>query len=192
MTQGQKRKKIIPMIFNLSEIRKSVGDYRLLTSAELRILIKGPSIRNEQRVELYQGLGKRVATSSPDSSPMSGKTSGCPSMSLRACRRGSKGLRDEQGFELRLFCECGLNNSEVFGFKISGIDNSRGDKSTMQLLTKQPPYILTMSIPQNSSSHLTTRRKRSTDTKDTLLTETCCVRSLYIDFRKDSRLEVDS
>lgn len=55
---GAETKKIIPMIFNLSEIRKSVGDYRLLTSAELRILIKGPSIRNEQRVELYQGLGK--------------------------------------------------------------------------------------------------------------------------------------
>ncbi|XP_055008219.1 transforming growth factor, beta 1a [Boleophthalmus pectinirostris] len=44
-----------------------------------------------------------------------------------------------------------------------------------------------MSIPKNVSSHLTTRRKRSTDSKDTCTaqTETCCVRSLYIDFRRD-------
>ena len=48
------------MIFNLSEIRKSVGDYRLLTSAELRILIKSTNIEKnkEKRVELYQGLGE--------------------------------------------------------------------------------------------------------------------------------------
>lgn len=42
------------MFFNISEIRKSVGDYRLLTSAELRMLIKQTSIYMEQRVELYR------------------------------------------------------------------------------------------------------------------------------------------
>lgn len=45
------------MPFNISEIRQSVGDYRLLTSAELRMLIKRTSIPSEQRVELYRGLG---------------------------------------------------------------------------------------------------------------------------------------
>lgn len=44
------------MFFNISEIRDSVGDYRLLTSAELRMLIKQTTIATEQRVELYQGL----------------------------------------------------------------------------------------------------------------------------------------
>lgn len=45
------------MAFNISEIRQSVGDYRLLTSAELRMLIKQTVILDEQRVELYSGLG---------------------------------------------------------------------------------------------------------------------------------------
>ncbi|XP_033971735.1 transforming growth factor, beta 1a [Trematomus bernacchii] len=177
------------MIFNLSEIRKSVGDYRLLTSAELRILIKSPSMNTnkEKRVELYQGLGiaRRYLVSRFVSIDWKDKW-----MSFdvtESLQTWLKGTEDEQGFQLRLFCECDLNISEDFDFKISGIDQSRGDKSVMELLTKQPPYILTMSIPQNSSSHLTSRRKRSTDTKDTCTatTETCCVRSLYIDFRKD-------
>lgn len=177
------------MIFNLSEIRKSVGDYRLLTSAELRILIKSPSMNTnkEKRVELYQGLGiaRRYLVSRFVSIDWKDKW-----MSFdvtESLQTWLKGTEDEQGFQLRLFCECDLNISEDFDFKISGIDKSRGDKSVMELLTKQPPYILTMSIPQNSSSHLTSRRKRSTDTKDTCTatTETCCVRSLYIDFRKD-------
>lgn len=49
--------KNITMSFNISEIRQSVGDYNLLTSAELRMLIKHPAILSEQRVELYHGLG---------------------------------------------------------------------------------------------------------------------------------------
>lgn len=47
----------IKMVFNISKMRESVGDYILLTSAELRMLIKSPTIYSEQRVELYQGLG---------------------------------------------------------------------------------------------------------------------------------------
>lgn len=48
----------ISMSFNISEIRNSLWDYRLLTSAELRMLIKEPKIPDDQRVELYNGLGK--------------------------------------------------------------------------------------------------------------------------------------
>lgn len=45
------------MPFNISEIRQTIGAYHQLTSAELRMLIKKTRILNEQRVELYQGLG---------------------------------------------------------------------------------------------------------------------------------------
>lgn len=45
------------MPFNMSEMRQSVGESHLLTSAELRMLIKQTTIPNEQRVELYYGLG---------------------------------------------------------------------------------------------------------------------------------------
>lgn len=45
------------MPFNISEIRQTIGAYHQLTSAELRMLIKKPTMQSEQRVELYQGLG---------------------------------------------------------------------------------------------------------------------------------------
>lgn len=45
------------MIFNISEIRESVGDSSLLTRAELRMLIKNTRIPDEERVELYYSAG---------------------------------------------------------------------------------------------------------------------------------------
>lgn len=74
---------------------------------------------------------------------------------------------DKQGFQLRLFCECSQTMEGRFGFFIDGISNKRGDTGTVQQLTQQPPYILTMSIPNNISSPFNARKKRSTDTKDT-------------------------
>ncbi len=77
-------------------------------------------------------------------------------------------LDDEQGFQLRLFCECSQTSVDAgFSFGISGIVSGRGDIGKLALMTQQPPYILTMSIPQNMSSHSPSRRKRSTDAKDT-------------------------
>ncbi|KAM6932391.1 transforming growth factor, beta 1a [Lycodopsis pacificus] len=180
----------IPMFFNISEIRKSVGDYRLLTNAELRMLIKYTTIADEQRVELYQGL---VPGKSPSYLASRFVTNKLKDKWLsfdvtETLQTWLKGTEDEQGFELRLFCECGQTGADSsFSFKISGIVTDRGDTQMFQKITQQPPYILTMSIPQNSSSHLTSRKKRSTETKETCTaqTENCCVRSLYIDFRKD-------
>lgn len=45
------------MTFNMSGVRRSVGDSALLTSAELRMLIKKTWINGEQRVELYYSSG---------------------------------------------------------------------------------------------------------------------------------------
>lgn len=56
-TDLQRTLQNVSMSFNISDIRGSIGDYRLLTTAELRILIKTTAILVEQRVELYQGLG---------------------------------------------------------------------------------------------------------------------------------------
>ncbi|XP_051255525.1 transforming growth factor, beta 1a [Dicentrarchus labrax] len=182
-------KKIIQMYFNISEIRASVGDYRLLTSAELRMLIKKTMIPNEQRVELYSGLGDspRYLTSRFITNQWKGKWLSFDV--TETLQNWLKGTDDEQRFQLRLFCECNqvTAGETVFKFSISGTDPGRGDTETIQKMTQQPPYILTMSIPQNISSPNTSRKKRSTETKDvcTAQTETCCVRSLYIDFRKD-------
>lgn len=187
-SQTTKNGNNVSMYFNIKDIRTSVGDYRLLTRAELRMLIKQPAIPSEQRVELYQGVGTaaRYLASRFITNQMRDKW-----LSFDVTETLQSWLKvneSEQGFQLRLFCEC--NHASVdssFSFSISGINNGRGDQQLLQMMAKQPPYILTQSIPQNVSSHLTSRRKRSTDSKEicTAQTETCCVRSLYIDFRRD-------
>lgn len=45
------------MSVDISEMRQSIGEYHLLTSAELRMFIKETRIQTEKRVELYYGLG---------------------------------------------------------------------------------------------------------------------------------------
>ncbi|XP_026175971.1 transforming growth factor, beta 1a isoform X2 [Mastacembelus armatus] len=184
-----KNTKNIKMSFNISEIRDSVGDYHLLTSAELRMLIKQPAIASEQRVELYQGLGSSARYLASRFITNQWKDKWLTFDVTETLQNWLKGAEDEQGFQLRLFCECESQNrgESGFSFSISGIAGGRGDTRLLQLMTQQPPYILTMSIPQNVSSHLTSRRKRSTEAKETCTaqTESCCVRSLYIDFRKD-------
>uniref|UniRef100_A0A8C6T5T5 Transforming growth factor beta n=1 Tax=Neogobius melanostomus TaxID=47308 RepID=A0A8C6T5T5_9GOBI len=162
----------VSMYFNIKDIRTSVGDFQLLTTAELRMLIKQTYIPSEQRVELYQGMRDKWLSFDV----------------TETLQRWLQLNESEQGFQLRLFCECNPTSGDNrFSFSISGIKNGRGDQALIENMTQQPPYILTMSIPKNVSSSATSRRKRSTDPKDTCTaqTETCCVRSLYIDFRRD-------
>lgn len=72
----------------------------------------------------------------------------------------------EQGFELRLFCECTQTTESKLKFSIAGMLKGRGDTGTLEQTNQQPPYILTMSIPKNLTS-TTSRKKRSTDSRDT-------------------------
>ncbi|KAM9359322.1 transforming growth factor, beta 1a [Symphorus nematophorus] len=187
----ERSKKIKSMAFNISVIRESVGDYHLLTSAELRMLIMKTWIAKDQRVELYEGQGSsaRYLAFRFIENNLKGKwLSFDVTETLRRWLEEKVSTEEEKTFELRVFCECESTGDTSFNFAISGISPGRGDVGTLQIMTQQPPYILTMSIPQNHSSQLTSsRHKRSTETKDTCTaqTETCCVRSLYIDFRKD-------
>lgn len=184
-SQTTKNAKNVSMFFNITEIRTSVGDSPLLTTAELRMLIKQTAIQSEQRVELYKGVGNsaRYLASRFITNQMRDKWLSFDV--TETLRKWLEDKEDEQGFQLRLFCECDhASVDSSFSFSISGIKNGRGDQAQMEIMTQQPPYLLTMSIPKNVSTQLTSRRKRSTDTS-TAQTEACSVRSLYIDFRKD-------
>lgn len=184
-SQTTKNAKNVSMFFNLTEIRSSVGDHPLLTTAELRMLIKQTAIQSEQRVELYKGVGAsaRYLASRFITNQMRDKWLSFDV--TETLRKWLEDKEDEQGFQLRLFCECDhASVDSSFSFSISGIKNGRGDQAQMEFMSQQPPYLLTMSIPKNVSSQLTSRRKRSTDTA-AAQTEACSVRSLYIDFRKD-------
>ncbi|XP_035009890.1 transforming growth factor, beta 1a [Hippoglossus stenolepis] len=186
-----KTAKSIPMYFNISDIRQSVGDYRLLTSAELRMFIQQTTIAENQRVELYHGLGTSAQYLASRFITNLSKDKWLSFDVTETLQSWLKGTEDEQSFQFRLFCGCTENEPNMetsFSFSISGMVTKRGDIATLGEKNQQSPYILTMSIPQNTSTtHLGSRKKRSTDGKDTCTaqTETCCVRSLYIDFRKD-------
>ncbi|CAL8334307.1 unnamed protein product [Boreogadus saida] len=181
-------KQNLPMAFNMSEMRQSIGGYQLLTSAELRLQIKQPGIENEQRVELYEGLGAgaRYLASRFLTNQFKDKW-----LTFDIAETLQKWLQSdavEEGFQLRLFCECGNSSIDsTFSFRVSGTEKNRGDKKYLQDNLPKP-YILAMSIPKNSSSLVSSRKKRSTEAGGgscTDQTEGCCVRKLYIDFRKD-------
>ncbi|XP_027900459.1 transforming growth factor, beta 1a [Xiphophorus couchianus] len=187
MTRSNEMERTRTMFFNITEIRDSVGDSHLLTTAELRMLIQKTSIEKEQRVELYYSAGasfryhaSRFLTNAFNDKWLSFDVT-------EPLQQWLKDKEDEQKFELRVFCECEQQTAATFNFFVSGLRSMRGDKATLETIVKQPPYILTMSIPKNMSSHLTSRKKRSTSGQETCTaqTENCCVRSLYIDFRKD-------
>ncbi|XP_042153665.1 transforming growth factor beta-1 proprotein-like [Oncorhynchus tshawytscha] len=177
------------MLFNLNEMRSSIGDYHLLSSAELRLLIKTTNIPSgsEQRLELYKGLGdsRRYLGSRFVTNKWSDRWLAFDV--TETLKEWLKGTEEEQGFELKLYCECG-KPMEKFLFSISGLDSGvRGDVAGLAKNMRKP-HILAMSIPQNYSSQLTSsRKKRAVTTGDTCTdkTENCCVRKLYIDFRKD-------
>ncbi|XP_061537723.1 transforming growth factor, beta 1a [Phycodurus eques] len=187
-SETTKNSKSVSLSFNISEIQDSVGNYRLLTTAELRILIKQPTIPTEQRVELYRGVGPSARYLASRFITNQWKDKWLSFDVKETLQDWLQHKHDEQGFELRLFCECSQRSADTtFSFYISGIDSDRSDIGKIKQMTEQPPFILTMSIPQSASGQLSSRKRRSTDTRDTCSaqTETCCVRSLYIDFRKD-------
>ncbi|KAJ3590847.1 hypothetical protein NHX12_008795 [Muraenolepis orangiensis] len=178
-------KQNLPMSFNMSEMRQSIGDFQLLTSAELRLLIKNPSIMSEQRVELYEGLGASARYLASRFLTNQLKDKWLTFDITETLQKWLQSSEEEHGFQLRLFCECGQSSMDsTFSFSVSGIDQARGDTGVLQK-KMQKPYILAMSIPKNSSSP-SSRKKRSTEAGGcTDQTESCCVRKLYIDFRKD-------
>lgn len=185
------------MFFNIDKIRNSVGEFHLLTSAELRMLIKSPSIDKEQRVELYYVSGgsfryhaSRFVTNSIKDKWLSfdvteplqqwlkdnGETAILtnPCFVFRFSTGSAKGFlqhicfpESEQKFELRVFCECDQQGPSRLLFSVSGISEKRGDQAAIEMMTEQPPYILTMSIPKNMSSPTTSRKKRSTSGPET-------------------------
>ncbi|CAL8374772.1 unnamed protein product [Gadus morhua 'NCC'] len=182
----QSNKQNLRMPFNMSEMRRSIGGYQLLTSAELRLQIKNPSIEKEQRVELYEGLGAGARYLA--SRFLTNKDKGLTFDITETLQKWLQSDAVEEGFQLRLFCECGNSSIDsTFSFGVSGTEKKRGDKGILESNLPKP-YILAMSIPKNSSSQGGSRKKRSTEAGGgscTDQTESCCVRKLYIDFRKD-------
>ncbi|XP_061105749.1 transforming growth factor beta-1 proprotein-like isoform X2 [Conger conger] len=177
------------MLFNVSEMRAGLGTDRLLSLAELRLLIKNPTMApdTEQRLELYRGLGDRARYLGSRFVSHSWNDRWLSFDVTQTVNEWLQAPEEEQWFQLKPYCECGsdMGMAGKFQFTISGLDNHRGD-TAMLSKKMQKPHILMMSLPADRVSQLTSRKKRSPGTDQTCTeSESCCVRSLYIDFRKD-------
>lgn len=173
------------MFFNMSDIREAVPEPPLLSRAELRLQRFKSNV--EQHVELYQKysnnswryLGNRLL--SPTDTPE--WLSFDVTTVVRQWLNQGDGI---QGFRFSAHCSCDSKDNAL-RVEISGISlKRRGDMSTIRDMNR--PFLLLMATPLERAQHLhSSRHRRALDTNYCFSSteKNCCVRQLYIDFRKD-------
>uniref|UniRef100_A0A8C1BSH2 Transforming growth factor beta n=2 Tax=Cyprinus carpio TaxID=7962 RepID=A0A8C1BSH2_CYPCA len=174
------------LTFNVSEMKQSIPDRRLLSQAELRLRIKNPKMDQEQRLELYRGTGDRaryLGTRFVSKALSDRWLSFDVKQTMIEWLEGSE---EEESLELRLYCGCKTDkqSTDQFLFTISGLGQQRGDTASLAGMMPKP-YILALSLPPNGNTPARKKRAVGTDENCDEKTETCCMRKLYIDFRKD-------
>ncbi|MBN3310481.1 TGFB1 factor, partial [Amia calva] len=95
--------------------------------------------------------------------------------------------QEEQGFKLKLHCDCEDKTEPKPGFKfeISGMDPPRGDMKAVWEINKKPPHLLVMSLPPEIAQPGFSRARRAAPEENCEPGQSCCVQSLYINFRDD-------
>ncbi|XP_006900977.1 PREDICTED: transforming growth factor beta-1 [Elephantulus edwardii] len=179
-------KRSLYMLFNTSELREAVPEPVLLSRAELRLMRLKLSV--EQHVELYQKytnnswhyLSNRLLAPSDSSEWLSFDVTG-------VVRQWLNQGGDVEGFRLSTHCSCDDKDNQLL-VKIKGFNNNqgRGDLATIRGMHR--PFLLLMATPLERAQHLhSSRHRRALDTSYCFSSKekNCCVRQLYIDFRKD-------
>ncbi|XP_015352513.2 transforming growth factor beta-1 proprotein [Marmota marmota marmota] len=173
------------MFFNTSELREAVPDPLLLSRAELRL--QRLKVKAEQHVELYQKysnnswryLSNRLLTPSNTQEWLSFDVTGVVRQWL------SQG-EEIEGFRFSAHCSCDSKDN-VLQVDINGIGpRRRGDLAAIHDMNR--PFLLLMATPLERAQHLhSSRHRRALDTNYCFSSteKNCCVRQLYIDFRKD-------
>ncbi|XP_061675577.1 transforming growth factor beta-2 proprotein isoform X6 [Syngnathoides biaculeatus] len=199
------------LMFDVSSMEKNASN---LVKAELRIFrLQNPSARvSEQRIELYQILVHKDLTSPIqryiDSRVVRTQTEG-EWLTFDVTEAVSEWMnhRDRNnGFKLSLHCPCCTfvpsnnyiipNKSEELEARFAGIDDNfinGGDLKVFKRLhhNSRPPHLLIMLLPSyrvESPFHRKTHRtKRALDAVycSRNVQDNCCLRALYIDFKKD-------
>ncbi|XP_026140531.1 transforming growth factor beta-2-like [Carassius auratus] len=195
--------------FDVSSMEKNASN---LVKAELRIFrLQNPKARvSEQRIELYQILGHKDLTSPTQryigSKVVRTRTEG-EWLSFDVTEAVSEWLlhRDRNnGFKISLHCPCCTfvpsnnyiipNKSEELEARFAGIDDSFVQGGDLKMFKKrrqsgQSPHLLLMLLPSYrlESQHKSHRQKRALDAAfcSRNVQDNCCLRSLYIDFKKD-------
>uniref|UniRef100_UPI003467EF68 Transforming growth factor beta-1 proprotein n=1 Tax=Homo sapiens TaxID=9606 RepID=UPI003467EF68 len=175
----------IYMFFNTSELREAVPEPVLLSRAELRLLRL--KLKVEQHVELYQKysnnswryLSNRLLAPSDSPEWLSFDVTGVVRQWLS---RGG----EIEGFRLSAHCSCDSRDNTL-QVDINGFTTGRrGDLATIHGMNR--PFLLLMATPLERAQHLQSSRHRAALDTNYCFSSTeknCCVRQLYIDFRKD-------
>ncbi|XP_053123069.1 transforming growth factor beta-1 proprotein [Hemicordylus capensis] len=178
--------------FNLSQIRETLHEPHLLHRAELRM--RASRRGQEQRLELFQEQhhsGNTTKWYYLDGRMVKLKNEKeWISFDVTAILRAWLASAETLGmFRLSAHCDCESDPNEL-KVDIEGTKIKRGDQQAISHASQQRPYLLVMAMPPERADHLQShRRKRATAGTDycsqTPEEKNCCVRPLYIDFRKD-------
>ncbi|XP_068855210.1 transforming growth factor beta-1 proprotein-like [Aphelocoma coerulescens] len=193
-------------VFNASRVRRELGG-AVLSRAELRMLRQssagsagparaagsgGGSEGTEQRIELYQRYGnaswrylqgRSVRASAEDEWLWFDVTD-----SVQQWLRGSEALGV---FRLSVHCPCepgGAGDAPTLKISIEGFEQQRGDMQSIARRHRRVPHVLAMALPPERAQALHSPRQRRAlggEHCGGSEEQSCCVRPLYIDFRRD-------
>uniref|UniRef100_A0A8C3UXV9 Transforming growth factor beta n=1 Tax=Catharus ustulatus TaxID=91951 RepID=A0A8C3UXV9_CATUS len=178
-------------VFNASRLRAGLGRAEL-SRAELRMLRTATAaLGTEQRVELYQGFGnsswrylhgRSVRVTAEDEWLWFDVTE-----SVQQWLRGSDSL---VVFRLSVHCPCEPDGGAAPALRINieGFEQQRGDMQSIARRHRRVPHVLAMALPPERLQALQGHRARR-DLGGQHCggpeEQSCCVRPLYIDFRRD-------
>uniref|UniRef100_G3PLV4 Transforming growth factor beta n=1 Tax=Gasterosteus aculeatus aculeatus TaxID=481459 RepID=G3PLV4_GASAC len=201
------------LTFDVSSMEKNASNLVKAELRIFRLQNHGARV-SEQRIELYQILGYRDLTSPTqryiDSKVVRTQTEG-EWLSFDVTEAVNEWLnhRDRNsGFKISLHCPCCTfvpsnnyiipNKSEELEARFAGIDDSYSHGNDLKMYQKRrqstrAPHLLLMLLPsyrvesQSQSQPTTHRSKRALDAAycSRNVQDNCCLRSLYIDFKKD-------
>ncbi|XP_023801441.1 transforming growth factor beta-1-like, partial [Cyanistes caeruleus] len=190
-------------VFNASRVRAGLGRAEL-SRAELRMLRQGTpgtapgtagtattALGTEQRVELYQGFGnsswrylqgRSVRVTAEDEWLWFDVTD-----TVQQWLHSSEPLGL---FRLSVHCPCehGAGAEPTLRISIEGFEQPRGDMQSIARRHRRVPHVLAMALPAERAQALHGHRQRRGLDGQTCGgpgEQSCCVRPLYIDFRRD-------
>uniref|UniRef100_A0A2K5EU52 Transforming growth factor beta n=1 Tax=Aotus nancymaae TaxID=37293 RepID=A0A2K5EU52_AOTNA len=178
----------IYMFFNTSELREAVPEPVLLSRAELRLLRL--KLKAEQHVELYQKYSNNswryLRRNRLGFAPSFLFLQGLGELHPQTGFPLPTATGEIEGFRLSAHCSCDSRDNTL-QVDINGFSTGRrGDLATIHGMNR--PFLLLMATPLERAQHLqSSRHRRALDTNYCFSSteKNCCVRQLYIDFRKD-------
>ncbi|OCT66288.1 transforming growth factor beta-1 proprotein-like [Xenopus laevis] len=182
--------RIFKFIFNASNVRENVGNKSLLHHAELRVYRKKQTDKNSsQRMELFWENKENVSRSRYLDSKYFTPVTDDEWVSFDVTKTVNEWLKHaEEDEEFRLQPACKCESEQTKNIDIEGFPIKRGDMGDLGSDEFKKPYLMITSMPAERIDKVTSSRKKRGVGQDYCFVNTgpnCCVKPLYINFRKD-------